>query len=138
MVLPAVFIWVFGDEAAFGAFHMENHPKYYTAKQHSQEAVTFETFWAQQQSLLCSRVLLLKKLHAAAVQSVESMRGTFQQEMHSLKAERSQLRKALHDVKWAASQAAGPNQAAVSARDSHSVLPLPVLCLSLLHSVGSQ
>lgn len=60
-------------------------------------------------------MLLLTKLHAAAVQSVESMRGTFQQEMHNLKAERSQLREALHDVKWAASQAAGPNQAAVSA-----------------------
>ena len=42
------------------------------------------------------------------------MRGVFQQEMQSLKAERSQLREALHDVKWAASQAAGPHQAAVS------------------------
>ena len=48
------------------------------------------------------------------MQSVEGMRGVFQQEMQSLKAERSQLREALHDVKWAASQAAGPHQAAVS------------------------
>lgn len=135
-----MFIWVIGDEAACGALQIDPtlNPEHYTAKQHSQEAVTFVLFWAHQQSLLCSSVLLLKKLHAAAVQSVESMRGTFQQEMHNLKAERSQLRGALHDVKWAASQAAGPNHAAVSARDPHFVLTLPVLCLSLLHSVSRQ
>lgn len=48
------------------------------------------------------------------LQSIDGARGVFQQQMQGLKAEGTQLREALHDVQWAASQASGPNQAAVS------------------------
>lgn len=67
------------------------------------------------------------------MQSVEGMRGVFQQEMQSLKAERSQLREALHDVKWAASQAAGPHQAAVSLCQWCCWVELALILICVLH-----
>lgn len=42
------------------------------------------------------------------------MQGVVQQEMEGLKAERGTFKDVVHDAKWAASQAAGPDQASVS------------------------
>ena len=48
------------------------------------------------------------------MQSLEAMQGVVQQEIKGLKAERGTFKDLVHDAKWAASQAAGPDQASVS------------------------
>jgi hypothetical protein len=47
------------------------------------------------------------------MQSLEEVQGVLGQEMQGLKAERSKFKDLLHDVKWTAAQAAGPDQASV-------------------------
>lgn len=50
----------------------------------------------------------------ACVQSLEEVQGVLGQEMQGLKAERTKFKDLLHDAKWTASQAAGPDQASVT------------------------
>ena len=59
------------------------------------------------------------------MQSLEAMQGVVQQEMQSLKAERGTFKDLVHDAKWAASQAAGPDQASVSICPAAELLRLP-------------
>lgn len=54
------------------------------------------------------------------MQSLEEVQGVLGQEMQGLKAERSKFKDLLHDAKWTAAQAAGPEEAPVtSALFSH-------------------
>ncbi|KAL0023938.1 hypothetical protein WJX77_001873 [Trebouxia sp. C0004] len=47
----------------------------------------------------------------ACTKSLEEVQGVLGQEMQGLKAERSKFKDLLHDAKWTAAQAAGPDQA---------------------------
>jgi hypothetical protein len=57
------------------------------------------------------------------MQSLEEVQGVLGQEMQGLKAERSKFKDLLHDAKWTAAQAAGPDQASVI---FCPLLPLPL------------
>ena len=62
------------------------------------------------------------------MQSLEEVQGVLQQEMQSLKAERSKFKDLLHDAKWTAAQAAGPDQAPVSTPAQCSALTPHISC----------
>lgn len=64
------------------------------------------------------------------MQSLEAMQGVVQQEMKGLQAERGAFKDLVHDARWAASQAAGSDQASVS---TISTAGLPRLHMYLVH-----
>lgn len=68
------------------------------------------------------------------MQSLEEVQGVLGQEMQGLRAERSKFKDLLHDAKWTAAQAAGPDQASVTFLLSSStalVYSLAIFCALL-------
>ncbi|KAL0038138.1 hypothetical protein WJX79_004465 [Trebouxia sp. C0005] len=67
----------------------------------------------QSVSLLLSGAPLPADMHRAdaCTKSLEEVQGVLAQEMQGLKAERTKFKDLLHDAKWTAVQAAGPDQA---------------------------
>lgn len=67
------------------------------------------------------------------MQSLEAMQGAVQQEMSCLRAERSTFKDLVHDAKWAARQAAAPDQAFVSFQSQIELPRVLAWCLLITY-----
>jgi len=82
-----------------------------------------------------SKIQCVMSQSHTCMQSLEEVQGMLGQETQGLKAERSKFKDLMHDAKWTAAQAAGPDQASVT---SPLFSRFSCVQVSLLHSAYSR